>query len=106
MQISGSMTTREANEVAVLLRSGALAAPMEIIEEYTIGPSLGQENIERGQKSVLWGMLLIVVFMCAYYMMFGVFSSLSLAVNILLLLAVLSMLQATLTLPGIAANDC
>ncbi|PAT34326.1 protein translocase subunit SecD [Vandammella animalimorsus] len=103
VQISGSMTTREANEVAVLLRSGALAAPMEIIEEYTIGPSLGQENIERGQKSVLWGMLLIVAFMCAYYMMFGVFSSLSLAVNILLLLAVLSMLQATLTLPGIAA---
>ncbi|MDO4724640.1 MAG: protein translocase subunit SecD [Comamonadaceae bacterium] len=103
VQISGSMTTREANEVAVLLRSGALAAPMEIIEEYTIGPSLGQENIERGQKSVLWGMLLIVAFMCVYYMMFGVFSSLSLAVNVLLLLAVLSMLQATLTLPGIAA---
>ncbi|PAT37114.1 protein translocase subunit SecD [Vandammella animalimorsus] len=103
VQISGSMTTREANEVAVLLRSGALAAPMEIIEEYTIGPSLGQENIERGQQSVLWGMLLIVAFMCAYYMMFGVFSSLSLVVNVLLLLAVLSMLQATLTLPGIAA---
>ncbi|RMX07355.1 protein translocase subunit SecD [Allofranklinella schreckenbergeri] len=103
VQISGSMTTREATETAVLLRSGALAAPMEIIEEYTIGPSLGQENIERGQNSVVWGMLLIVVFMCVYYAVFGVFSSIALMVNVLLLLAVLSMLQATLTLPGIAA---
>ncbi|RMX04763.1 protein translocase subunit SecD [Corticibacter populi] len=103
VQISGSMSPREATETAVLLRSGALAAPMEIIEEYTIGPSLGQENIERGQNSVIWGMGLIVVFMCIYYMVFGVISSLSLLVNLLLLLAVLSMLQATLTLPGIAA---
>ncbi|THU04409.1 protein translocase subunit SecD [Lampropedia puyangensis] len=103
VQISGSMTSREATETAVLLRSGALAAPMEIIEEYTIGPSLGQENIERGQNSVIWGMVLIMVFMCIYYMVFGVISSLGLFVNVLLLLAVLSMLQATLTLPGIAA---
>ncbi|MDH5859088.1 protein translocase subunit SecD [Lampropedia aestuarii] len=103
VQISGSMTAREATETSVLLRSGALAAPMEIIEEYTIGPSLGKENIERGQNSVIWGMVLIMVFMCVYYMVFGVISSLGLLVNVLLLLAVLSMLQATLTLPGIAA---
>lgn len=103
VQISGSMTPAEATEVAVLLRSGALAAPMEVIEEYTVGPSLGQENIERGTNSVILGVLIIVAFMCVYYRVFGLISSLALGVNILLLVAVLSMLQATLTLPGIAA---
>ncbi|KRD22131.1 MULTISPECIES: protein translocase subunit SecD [Acidovorax] len=103
VQISGRMTTAEANDTALLLRAGSLAAPMEIIEEYTIGPSLGADNIERGIHSVVWGLAAIAVFMCAYYMLFGVFSSIALGVNVLLLVAVLSMLQATLTLPGIAA---
>lgn len=103
VQISGRMTTQEANDVALLLRAGSLAAPMEIIEERTIGPALGAENIAKGFNSVLWGFVAIMVFMVAYYMLFGVFSSLALAVNLLLLIAVLSMLQATLTLPGIAA---
>ena len=103
VQISGRMSTMEANDTALLLRAGSLAAPMEIIEEFTIGPSLGADNIARGIHSVVWGMLAIVVFMCFYYMLFGVFSSIALSVNILMLLAVLSMLQATLTLPGIAA---
>ncbi len=103
VQISGRMTTMEANDTALLLRAGSLAAPMEIIEEFTIGPSLGADNIERGINSVVWGMLAIAAFMCVYYMLFGVFSSIALGVNVLMLLAVLSMLQATLTLPGIAA---
>ena len=103
VQISGRMTTAEANDTALLLRAGSLAAPMEIIEEYTIGPSLGADNIERGIHSVVWGMVAIAVFMCIYYALFGIFSTVSLAVNVLLLLAILSMLQATLTLPGIAA---
>jgi preprotein translocase subunit SecD len=103
VQISGRMTTQEAADVALLLRAGSLAAPMEIIEERTIGPSLGAENIAQGFNSVLWGFVAIAVFMCAYYALFGVFSTLALAFNLLLLVAVLSMLQATLTLPGIAA---
>ncbi|OGA63878.1 MAG: protein-export membrane protein SecD [Burkholderiales bacterium RIFCSPHIGHO2_01_FULL_64_960] len=103
VQISGRMTTAEANDTALLLRAGSLAAPMEIIEEFTIGPSLGADNIERGINSVVWGLIAIAIFMCAYYMLFGVFSSIALGVNVLLLVAVLSMLQATLTLPGIAA---
>ena len=103
VQISGSMNTTEANDTALLLRAGSLAAPMEIIEESTIGPSVGKENIDKGFNSVTWGFLVIVAFMCVYYMMFGVFSSLALGVNLLMLVAVLSMLQATLTLPGIAA---
>jgi len=103
VQISGRMTTMEANDTALLLRAGSLAAPMEIIEEYTIGPSLGADNIERGIHSVVWGMVAIAAFMCVYYMLFGVFSTIALGVNVLLLLAILSMLQATLTLPGIAA---
>ena len=103
VQISGRMSTMEANDTALLLRAGSLAAPMEIIEEFTIGPSLGADNIARGIHSVVWGMLAIVVFMCFYYMLFGVFSSIALSVNVLMLIAVLSMLQATLTLPGIAA---
>ncbi len=103
VQISGRMTTVEANDTALLLRAGSLAAPMEIIEERTIGPSLGAENIAKGFNSVTWGFLVIVAFMCVYYAMFGLFSSLALAVNLLLLVALLSMLQATLTLPGMAA---
>ncbi|SDM07215.1 preprotein translocase subunit SecD [Oryzisolibacter propanilivorax] len=103
VQISGRMTTMEANDTALLLRAGSLAAPMEIIEEYTIGPSLGADNIARGVNSVVWGMLAIAAFMCVYYMLFGVFSTIALSVNVLMLIAVLSMLQATLTLPGIAA---
>jgi len=103
VQISGRMTTQEANDVALLLRAGSLAAPMEIIEERTIGPSLGAENIAMGFDSVTWGFIAIVAFMCAYYLIFGMFSSLALGFNLLLLVAVLSMLQATLTLPGMAA---
>ena len=103
VQISGRMTTTEANDQALLLRAGSLAAPMEIIEERTIGPSLGAENIAKGFNSVIYGFLAIAAFMCVYYLLFGVFSSVALAFNLLLLVAVLSMLQATLTLPGIAA---
>jgi len=103
VQISGRMTTVEANDTALLLRAGSLAAPMEIIEETTIGPTLGAENIAKGFNSVTWGFVAVAVFMCLYYMLFGVFSSIALAFNLLLLVAVLSMLQATLTLPGMAA---
>ena len=103
VQISGSMTVPEANDIALLLRAGALAAPMQIIEERTIGPSLGQQNILQGFHSVTWGFVAIVAFMCVYYMLFGAISSIGLAVNLMLLIALLSMLQATLTLPGIAA---
>ncbi|MEO7402565.1 MAG: protein translocase subunit SecD [Burkholderiales bacterium] len=103
VQISGRMTTQEAADTALLLRAGALAAPMQIIEERTVGPSLGKDNIDKGFNSTMWGFLAIVVFMCVYYALFGVFSSIALGVNLLLLLAVLSLLQATLTLPGIAA---
>ncbi len=103
VQISGQMTVPEANDIALLLRAGALAAPMQIIEERTIGPSLGQQNIAQGFHSVTWGFLAIVAFMCVYYLLFGAVSSISLAVNLMLLVALLSMLQATLTLPGIAA---
>jgi preprotein translocase subunit SecD len=103
VQISGRMTTTEAADQALLLRAGSLAAPMEIIEERTVGPSLGAENISKGFNSVIWGFVAIAVFMCIYYMIFGMFSSLALGFNLLLLVAMLSMLQATLTLPGIAA---
>ncbi|MDR1709530.1 MAG: protein translocase subunit SecD [Candidatus Accumulibacter sp.] len=103
VQISGAMTTTEANDVALLLRAGALAAPMEIIEERTIGPSLGAENIRKGFHSTLWGFAAIAVFMSVYYMLFGLISVVALATNLLFLVALLSLLQATLTLPGIAA---
>ena len=103
VQISGRMTTSEAADTALLLRAGSLAAPMEIIEERTIGPSLGADNIDKGFNSVLYGFIAIGLFMCVYYGLFGVISTLALAFNLLLLVAVLSMLQATLTLPGIAA---
>jgi preprotein translocase subunit SecD len=103
VQISGSMSTAEAADTALLLRAGSLAAPMDIIEERTIGPSLGAENIAKGFNSVIWGFVAIAVFMSAYYMLFGVFSSIALGFNLVLLVAILSMLQATLTLPGMAA---
>ena len=103
VQISGRMSTAEANDTALLLRAGSLAAPMEIIEERTIGPSLGAENIAKGFNSVTWGFLVIVAFMVIYYAMFGLFSGIALGVNLLFLVAILSMLQATLTLPGMAA---
>ncbi|CAG4883736.1 SecYEG protein translocase auxillary subunit [Georgfuchsia toluolica] len=103
VQISGRMSTVEANDVALLLRAGSLAAPMDIIEERTIGPSLGAENISKGFHSTLWGFTAIAGFMMIYYLLFGLVSVLALASNLLLLIALLSMLQATLTLPGIAA---
>ena len=103
VQISGRMSTVEANDTALLLRAGSLAAPMEIIEERTVGPSLGKDNIEKGFNSTKWGFLAIVAFMSMYYMLFGLVSSIALGVNLLFLVALLSLLQATLTLPGIAA---
>ena len=102
-QISGRMSTRETSDVALLIRSGSIAAPMEIIEERTVGPSLGAENIERGFNSVTWGFVALAAFICVYYALMGLISTLALSVNLLLLIAILSMLQATLTLPGIAA---
>lgn len=103
VQISGAMTAADANDTALLLRAGSLAAPMDIVEERTIGPSLGKENIEKGFKSTLYGFAAIVIFMVVYYRVFGVTASIALAANVLFLIALLSMLQATLTLPGIAA---
>ncbi|VEJ21174.1 protein translocase subunit SecD [Neisseria animaloris] len=103
VQISGSMNTAEANDVSLLLRAGSLAAPMEIMEERTIGPSLGKENIEKGFNSTLWGFAAVAIFMVLYYRVFGLFSVVALSTNILFLIAILSALQATLTLPGIAA---
>lgn len=103
VQISGAMTVEQANDVALLLRSGSLAAPMQVIEERTVGPSLGKENISKGFHSVMWGFVAIAAFMVIYYMIFGIIAVISLSVNLLLLIAVLSMLQASLTLPGIAA---
>ncbi len=103
VQISGRMTTEEARDVALLLRAGALAAPMDIIEERTVGPSLGADNISRGFNSTLYGFLAIAVFMTVYYLVFGFISVTALGVNLLLLVGLLSILQATLTLPGMAA---
>jgi len=102
VQISGRMNTQEAKDIALLLRAGALAAPMEIIEERTVGPSLGAENIRIGFQSTWYGFAALTVFMIAYYMLFGVFSIVALASNVLFLVALLSLLQATLTLPGMA----
>ncbi|MDR2244485.1 MAG: protein translocase subunit SecD [Burkholderiales bacterium] len=103
VQISGSMTSREANDIALLMRAGALAAPMEIVEERTVGPSLGQENIDKGFNSVLGGFIALILFICVYYRVMGMVSAVCLSVNLVLLVALLSALQATLTLPGIAA---
>ena len=103
VQISGRMTAMEATDTALLLRAGSLAAPMEIIEERTIGPSLGAENIKKGFNSTIYGFIGIAIFMCIYYGMFGIFSTIALSINLLCLVALLSLLQATLTLPGFAA---
>jgi preprotein translocase subunit SecD len=103
VQISGRMTSTEATDVALLLRAGSLAAPMEIVEERTVGPSLGADNIKKGFDSTVFGFAVLTLFIIVYYSIFGVFSALALCANLLLLIAVLSMLQATLTLPGIAA---
>jgi preprotein translocase subunit SecD len=103
VQISGRMTTTEARDVALLLRAGALAAPMEIVEERTVGPSLGADNIEKGFRAMWIGFAALALFIMVYYTAFGVVSVVALGVNLTLLVALLSMLQATLTLPGIAA---
>jgi preprotein translocase subunit SecD len=103
VQISGRMSSVEANDTALLLRAGSLAAPMDIIEERTIGPSLGADNIAKGFNSTLWGFIAISIFMSSYYLLFGLVSVLALSANLLFLVALLSLLQATLTLPGIAA---
>jgi preprotein translocase subunit SecD len=101
-QTTGLDSTEEARNLALLLRAGALAAPIEIVEERTIGPSLGQDNIDQGFLSVVIGMCLVVVFMAIYYRLFGLVADVVLVFNLVLIVAVLSMLQATLTLPGIA----
>ena len=103
VEISGSMTTAEANDTSLLLRAGSLAAPMQIVEERTIGPSLGKENIEKGFHSTLWGFAAVAAFMVVYYRLMGFFSTIALSTNILFLVGILSAMQATLTLPGIAA---
>ncbi|MDP3678312.1 MAG: protein translocase subunit SecD [Methylotenera sp.] len=103
VQISGMANTQEATDISLLLRAGALAAPMDIVEERTVGPSMGEANIKRGMHSTLWGFAAIALFMIIYYAMFGGISVVALSINLLLLVAVLSMLQATLTLPGLAA---
>ena len=103
VQITGMANTQEATDIALLLRAGSLAAPMEIIEERTVGPSMGKENISRGVQSTLWGFIAIIIMMAIYYMVFGVISVITLSVNLLFLVALLSALQATLTLPGLAA---
>jgi preprotein translocase subunit SecD len=102
-QITGAFTPNETRDLSLLIRAGSLAAPMEIIEERTVGPSLGRDNISKGFHATLWGFTAIVVFMSIYYVVFGLISAVALAVNLLLLIALLSLLQATLTLPGIAA---
>ena len=102
-EITGQFSTEETNRLSILIRSGALAAPMDIIEERTVGPTLGADNIKKGFDSTLWGFIAIAAFMCIYYRLFGLISTLALAANVLLLVAVLSVIQATLTLPGIAA---
>ncbi len=101
-RITGLDSPAEASELALLLRAGALAAPMHFVEERTIGPSLGAENIEKGLQATFWGMGVVVLFMVVFYGMFGVFANIALALNVLLILTVLSMFGATLTLPGIA----
>jgi preprotein translocase subunit SecD len=103
VQISGRMTTTEANDVSLLLRAGALAAPMDIIEERTVGPSMGAENIAKGFNSNLYGFAAIAAFMLFYYRFFGMISTISLGANVLFLVGILSIMQATLTLPGMAA---
>jgi preprotein translocase subunit SecD len=102
-QITGNFSAEDTTRLAILIRSGSLAAPMDIIEERVIGPSAGAENIQKGFNSTLWGFVAIAIFMSVYYVLFGLISSIALSANVLLLIAVLSFCQATLTLPGIAA---
>jgi preprotein translocase subunit SecD len=102
-QITGEGSSEASSDLALLLRAGSLAAPMEIIEERTIGPQLGAENIKKGFDSTMYGFLAVAAFMIVYYMLFGIFSVIALSTNLLLLVAILSLMQATLTLPGIAA---
>jgi preprotein translocase subunit SecD len=101
-QIEGAFTVEEANELALLLRAGALAAPVSIVEERTIGPSLGQENVKQGFQAILIGLIAVMIFMIIYYRAFGVIADMALALNLVLIVAVLSLFQATLTLPGVA----
>lgn len=101
-QISGNFSSEEASQLALLLRAGALAAPMTFVEERTVGPSLGAENIARGLQSVMIGFLLVILFMIGFYKIFGLFASLALTINLVLIVAIMSLLGATLTLPGIA----
>jgi len=103
VQITGMRNTQEATDIALLLRAGSLATPMEIVEERTVGPSMGKENIARGINSTLWGFVAIIVLMSLYYMVFGVVSVIALSANLFFLVALLSAIQATLTLPGLAA---
>tara|TARA_B100001559_G_scaffold317321_1_gene322337 strand:+ start:2202 stop:3989 length:1788 start_codon:yes stop_codon:yes gene_type:complete len=103
VQITGMRNAQEATDIALLLRAGSLAAPMEIIEERTVGPSMGKENISRGVQSTIWGFVAIIIMMAIYYMVFGIVSVIGLSVNLLFLVGLLSALQATLTLPGLAA---
>jgi preprotein translocase subunit SecD len=101
-QITGLDSTEEARKLALLLRAGALAAPVEIVEERTVGPSLGQDNIDKGFLSVVIGFVLVLLFMVVWYRLFGLVANIALTLNLILIVAILSMLQATLTLPGIA----
>ena len=103
VQITGMKNTQEATDVSLLLRAGSLAAPMEIVEERTVGPSMGKENIQRGIQSTFWGFVAVIMLISVYYMLFGLFSSIALSINLILLVALLSTIQATLTLPGLAA---
>ena len=101
-QIEGAFTVEEANELALLLRAGALAAPIEIVEERTVGPSLGQDNIRQGFQAIAVGFVAVLIFMVVYYRAFGAIADLALAFNLVLIVAILSLFQATLTLPGVA----
>ena len=103
VQITGMKNTQEATDISLLLRAGSLAAPMEIVEERTVGPSMGKENIQRGIQSTFWGFVAVIMLISVYYMLFGLFSSIALSINLILLVALLSTIQATLTLPGLAA---
>jgi len=102
VQISGRMTTTEAQDVALLLRAGALAAPMDIVEERTVGPSLGKDNIQKGVQAVMLGLAAVLVFMALYYFVFGLIADIALFFNLVLLLAAMSAIGVTLTMPGIA----
>jgi preprotein translocase subunit SecD len=101
-QISGAFTVQETSDMALLLRAGALPAPLKIVEERTVGPTLGSDSVEAGKKACIWALVFVIVFACTVYGLFGVFASIALLVNMTLLVAIMSMLQATLTLPGIA----